>query len=193
MELQKLTSNSGFQLVTKLVLSFVTTLYIVMIIIFPNGTSFLGRTVGQALLPIANTMGLNTTWNFFSPDPANTMYFVYNIYFEDELGNETKESITGYLPSEKNQIVTDASRRRMLYAMRFLMLDEHRLNVLMAPWLCKDHPGATRVRIRSVIEKIPSLDEVILRNDETVQSLKHEIDSRSISFDCRKPQDEMSL
>lgn len=193
MERQKLTFNSDSQIVTKLVLSFVTTLYIVMILIYPNGTSYLGRTIGNYLAPIANSIGVNTTWNFFSPDPANTMYFAYNIYFEDEQGNEVKEPLSGYLPSEKNQIVTDASRRRMLYAMRFLMLDDNRLNVLMAPWLCKENPGASRVRIHSVVEKLPNLDEVVLRSDTSVESLKHEVDSRSVSFDCRKPRDEMSL
>lgn len=193
MEHPKLTSKPTLTLIWKLILSLLASLYIIIIVIFPNGGSYLGRSVGNFLAPIANTMGLNATWNFFSPDPANTMYFAYNVYFENEDGSEQKESIAGFLPPEKNQIVTDASRRRMLYAMRFLILDERRLNAIMAPWLCKKNPGASRVSIRFVIEKIPSLDDAKIKKSLALDELREQTDSRSGVFDCRQAQDEVGL
>ena len=190
---QKQVSESSLRILSKISLSLIAIFYILMVVIYPNGSSYLGRTIGNALLPVANTAGLNTTWNFFSPDPAHTMYFAYHVYFENEHGVEIKDSLSGYLPTEKNQIVTDASRRRMLYAMRFLMLDERRLNLLMAPWLCQQNPGASRVSIRSVVEKIPLMDEAIAKMNFSAESLRQEVDSRSTLFDCHGPQDEVRL
>lgn len=138
-------------------------------------------------------MGLNTTWNFFSPDPANTMYFHYHVYFENEQGEETKEPAEGYIPEEKNTIVTDGSRRRMLYAIRFLMLDEKRIPLLLVPWLCQKYAGASRIRLNWVVEKIPSLDEAVLQRSTGHELTRQQIDSRSLGFDCGQGQDEIAL
>jgi len=74
-----------------------------------------------------------------------------------------------------------------------LMLDERRLQVFLAPWLCKDHPGASRVSVYSVIEKIPTLDEVTINKSLSIDEMKQEVKSNSVSFKCHEFQDEISL
>jgi hypothetical protein len=179
--------------VLKALISVWIVFHITVIVVLANGSSFFARRFSDWLLPYGNTLGLNSTWNFFSPDPAHTMYLQYRVRFEDEQGNELKEPIEGYLPPEKDQIVVDSSRRRFLYAMRFLLLEPSRMNTLMGPWLCKQYPGASEIAISHVLEAIPSLDVAITSPDTPVKDLKREVESGRNVFDCRKTPDEVAL
>lgn len=167
--------------------------HLAVITVLANGGSFLARYWTPYLIPYANTFGLNNTWNFYSPDPAHTMYLEYRVRFDDEQGNEVKEPIEGYLPPEKDQIVVDSSKRRLLYAMRFLMLDPDRLNSLMSPWLCRQYPGASEIAITHQLEAIPSLDSAIVHMDTPVKELKEIVQTGRNVFNCRSTPDEGAL
>ena len=82
-----------------------------------NGASFLGRYMSEYYIPIANTIGLNTTWNFFSPDPANTMYININFTLAD--GTEIHE----ILPAQNADGEFDFSlqKRRLSYVVQFFV------------------------------------------------------------------------
>lgn len=154
----------------KILFSIFILFHLAVIIIFPNGSSYLGR-ASTLLVPYANILGLNTTWNFFSPDPAHTMFLKYSIRFEDADGNELREPLDGFIPPEKEQIAVDSSKRRFLYAVRFLILDTNRMKVILGPWLCRQNPGASHVKMEQMLEPIPNLDKAILgdlgRGEET--------------------------
>lgn len=150
--------------------------------VMPNGTSFLGRWLGVLILPFANQMAFTVNWNFFAPDPAQTMYISYVVNFSDE----SKEPITGYIPPQKKDIVIDSSQRRLLYAMRFMIVDEKRLNLILGPYLCRLHEGASAVFIRSVLEPILNLDAARNGFEEKPEStiMEH-------AHDCLKEPDEV--
>jgi len=135
-------------------------------LVLANGGSFLGRSFQQVLLPYGNLISLNTTWNFFSPDPANTLYLKYMVEFYDDDGVETQEAIEAYIPAEKEKISMDSSDRRFLYAIRFLLLDERRLETVLGPWLCRYYSGATAINIEQFWRQVPSLDEVLTRSGD---------------------------
>jgi hypothetical protein len=182
------TFKGHFLLASKVLISLWLVYHLLAVFVLPGGGSFVIRRLQSYLLPYANTVGVNTTWNFFSPDPANTMYFIYHINFENDEGEELKPREEGFFPPEKDKIVTNGSRRRLLYAMRFLMLDSRRLQTLMAPWLCREYPEASRVSIQMILEKIPSLDRALLAGAD-----REQIDSQKVSYSCHGPQDEISL
>jgi hypothetical protein len=162
------------------------------ILVLPNGNSFLGRYSEDYILPYANFLGLNTTWNFYSPDPAHTMYFAYTVHFENEKGEDVKPNLEEFLPPEKDQIVTDSSKRRLLYAMRYLALDSNRSQVVLGPWICREYEGASRISIHHVIERIPQLD-VAMDASEDVSHLREISEGPNTDFDCRHKPDEVSL
>jgi hypothetical protein len=167
--------------------------HLAVIVIMANGGSYLGRSFQAQLLPYANSLGLNATWNFFSPDPAHTMFYKYRVFFEDELGNETQPTIEGFFPPEKTHVVIDSSKRRLLYSMRFLTIDPSRIRSLMGPWLCKQHTGARRVRIEYVVEQIPLLDTAVSRRNEPMENLVTERNLINNEISCQGPADEVSL
>lgn len=166
--------------------------HLTTILILANGNSLAARQVGPYVLSYANALGLNASWNFFSPDPAHTMYFQYKVRFEDEQGNTLKEPIEDYLPPTKEKLVFNSSERRLLYAMRFLIIDPVRTEQIMAPWLCRTYPGASEVRIRHFVHLIPLLDQVLASPDLSISQLRKEKETQSLSYNCRETPNEVS-
>jgi len=167
----------------KLILSLFAIYHLCAITIFANPSSFLGRHLSEPFLYYANMFGLNNTWNFFSPDPAHTMYLSYRVHFEDT-GATTKEPIEGFLPPEKKQIVVNSSRRRMLYALRFLLLDPSRFQTILEPWLCRQFPGASEIALSYNLETLPSLDLALSHPDLGIEQMKSLAESNAENFRC---------
>lgn len=162
-------------------------------LVMPNVGAYFGRTASFLITPYANTIGLNASWNFFSPDPAHTMYIRYLARFQDADGNEIKEPIEGFFPAEKNKGGVAASRKRDLYAMRFMVIEPKRLRLLMGPWLCRQFPGATSVEMEHVIETVPPLDQVVTFKDDNVKDLSQEVKYVREDHSCTGGADEEAL
>ncbi len=172
----------------KAVFSVFIVYHLVVILVLGNGGSYLGRKFQAGILPYANTLGLNNVWNFFSPDPAHTMFIKYNVRFEDELGNERKSSVEGFLPEQKKDVVIDSSKRRFLYAMRYLILDSRRLELILGPYFCRSYPGATSISLQHLMTPIPFLDAA-----EIGQTNEDEVRTISVDYKCGQVHDEVSL
>ncbi|MGE3759713.1 MAG: hypothetical protein AB7H97_18245, partial [Pseudobdellovibrionaceae bacterium] len=78
---------------SKVLISVWLVYHMATIILMPNGTSIVGRKYQHLFLNYANSISLNTTWNFFSPDPAHTIYLEYVVFFENDLGEEIKDPV----------------------------------------------------------------------------------------------------
>lgn len=179
--------SGGFRpLWLKVLISITVTFHLAVVIILANGPSFLARYHQGWLIGYANQLGLNQTWNFFSPDPTHIHYIRYFVHFEDDGGNETRETIEGYLPEDKEKVVIDSSKRRMLHAVRAISLDEPRTERLLAPWLCRSYEGATLVNIKHVMQVLPNLDRAVALPDQSVRDLSEDRPYRELEFDCRK-------
>lgn len=173
----------------RILLSAFIVYHLTVIVVLANGSSFLGRSLSPWIQAYGNFLGLNVTWNFFAPDPAHTMFIHYNIHFPDQPDGSSKDSIAGYIPPDKEKIVIDSSKRRFLYAMRYLILDEKRMKVLLGPYLCRQHPDAESVNIQNILEPIPNLDLSQLgemRPREEATLMEHH-------FDCQAAPDEVDL
>lgn len=152
--------------------------HLLVMLVMPNLGSFLGRQWGRWLQPYAAVVGLNAGWNFFSPDPAHTMYFRLTL----EKPNDQFEEI--FFPQEKASYVAGTNDRRYLYAMRYMALDPRRAEALLVPWICRTHPGTDLVRIEHIVEKIPSLDLSVLEGEsdrEPIQTMDNSYNCESTS------------
>ena len=157
-----------------------------MMVVMGNGSSFLGRYTASFYTPVANMIGVNTTWNFFSPDPANIMYFKYIIHFEDEYGNPTQEPIEQFYPKHKDGSEFAHDVRRQNYMMRFVAIDSGRIEQYFIPWICKKNPKATKIQFEFIVNAIPSLDKVITLKDTPYEDLiTSQIVNQGI-FPCNK-------
>lgn len=168
----------------KIIISGFICYILVVATVMPNGTSFLGRWLSNIILPVSNQLGFTVNWNFFAPDPAQTMYISYVVNFKDE----AKEPVQGYIPPQKKDIVVDSSERRLLYAMRFMIIEEKRLSLILGPYLCRQFQGASSIFIRSILEPILNLDAARGGAEE-----KPEATIMEHTHDCLKEADEVSL
>lgn len=162
-------------------------------LVMPNVGAYFGRISSRFITPYANTVGLNASWNFFSPDPAHVMYIRYHINYTDAEGNPTKEAFEGYFPPEKNQAVRSLFKKRELYVMRFMVIDPKRLKIFMGPWLCRQYPGASSVDMEHVIETVPPLDQVVAFKDEGVKDMSQEVQYTRETVSCTDTPDEVTL
>jgi len=158
--------------------------FVSMLLIMSNGASYLGRSLQRFYLPVANSLGLNTTWNFFSPDPAHVLFLRYIIVFQDKEGNETQPTIEAFYPAHKDQGDFSIFKRREAYLSRFIAIDPTRLSDLFAPWLCRQHPGATRIRAELFLRSIPVLDKAQMLNAEDIGEMVDPTLLNGVSYDC---------
>lgn len=167
----------------QIALSIFIVFHLAVIVILANSSSYWGRNWQSVLLPYANTIGLNATWNFFSPDPAHTMFYKATMYFENEQGEDSKEPLEEYFPPEKEKVVVNSSKRRFLYSMRFLTLNQERIGQLMVPWMCRKY-AATRVRVQLQYNEIPYLDLAAQQVNQDYQSLVRSRELINQSYPC---------
>ena len=156
--------------------------HLLVILVLPNGGSYLGRAFQKMITPYANQLSLNATWNFYAPDPAHKMYVRYNVRYEDASGIEQKESINGQIPAEGENIAMTGSKRRMMYAWRFLTVDAHHMKMLMGPWLCREYPGASTITMENILDPIENLDRAQFSDSEPAQ----ERSLLQVAFHCNE-------
>jgi hypothetical protein len=162
-------------------------LHLIVILLLPNVNSYVARhNFPSFLLAYANQIGFNTTWNFFSPEPAHTMYYEYQVFFKDE----ALDPVVGYIPPQKDQVVTQSSDRRMLYAMRYFFLDPRRVERVLIPFLCSKFPDAERISIRHYVLQLPSLDQATLEKHKPIRDLKVLNSSLSEDYRCEAHKNE---
>ncbi|NUN07048.1 MAG: hypothetical protein HUU57_14970 [Bdellovibrio sp.] len=179
------------KLLSKTLLSLWIVYNIFTMLVMPNIGAYFGRTTSKFITPYANSVGLNASWNFFSPDPAHTMYIRYHVYFIGPEGVETQEPIENYFPLEKNTPVLDLARKRDLYAMRFMVIEPKRLKTYFGPWLCRRHPGASSVEMEHVIETVAMLDQAVTFKYEDMRDLSKELKYVRETYSCDGRGDEV--
>lgn len=152
-----------------------------MMIVMGNGASFLGHYLSPIYLPVANTIGLNTTWNFFSPDPAHKMTMNVTLIKSD--GSE--ENLTFPKISEDGEFDFDLRHRRFSYVIRFLIIDLTKIEKYFAPWICNQYPDANQIYIRTEVEKIPALQTAATFKDSIFNDLLEKQVINEGTFSCR--------
>ncbi len=147
--------------------------HLVVIVLMPNPTSLFSRQWGCFIAPYANTIGMNQTWEFFSPDPPTPFYFNYSVHFENLSGEEIEPSIESYFPEWRTQPTNHPNKIRLKTTVRFLALREDSAGNAFALYLCRKYPKATRVIVRSTFEFVPPLEKVKL-NDGNYELIPYE-------------------
>lgn len=184
----------------RFLLNIVIVYFLAMILVLANGTSILGKIVYPYFYIVANSMGLNTSWNFFSPDPAHIIYLKSLIIYpkdkvapsevvEGEEGyysetNRDLRAVTEYYPVTKEEGEFGLTARRDSYAARFFMIDRSRIETFYAPWLCKKHPGAVRVAVEGYLLTMPSLERATTELSVSIEEMLQEVSIHQVDYNC---------
>ena len=88
------------------------------------------------------------------------------------------------MPQDKNIGTFDVRRRRELYMMHFFIGRPDRIEALFVPHICKQHPGATSVRIEFVVETVAPLDEATTFKQESMSDLSKQLEYIKQEYAC---------
>lgn len=148
----------------KVVLSVFLLYHLCAVLLLPMGSGLMIRELGRFFIPYANTLGLNTTWQFFSPGPSPIFYLEYSyVYAEDEDesdgGYHRHESEVMFLPERRVGFGISDFYSRRLYSMRFLALNPERIQQYLAPWLCRQDRRAQTVTLRQRFEHVENVEK----------------------------------
>ncbi len=163
----------------RVALSLFVAYHLLVVVLMPSGGSLEARALGPALVPYANTLGMNNTWVFFSPGPSP------NIYLEYDLENgemEALESAPRVFPVHKSGRLYSERYFRSLYIMRYFTLDPAKFERFLAPWLCRQHPEAGALTVRPVFEQVPGIEKAW--SGESFSEMLERIDFERRRFTC---------
>jgi hypothetical protein len=147
----------------------------------PSVQSIIVKERGWFFRPYLNQLGLNTTWNLFSPDPATAMFMKVKLVQRDE----SQEAIDLMLPTFGDEINWNPAKRRSLYLMRYAIMDDDKAYNYLIPWYCRNYPGTKEVYVEAVGTRIPGIVQAQneklykiseLRSRQTVKEYKGQCD-----------------
>ena len=176
----------------KKILSVFLVYHLLVIVVLPNCDSILGRKLSPWLTPYANTLGLNTSWRFFSPEPSPTIYYVYDADTAESPARAAADQfwqergfITGRWPPEQPQGMLAENIRRLVYHSRFTTMNAERVEKFMGSLLCRFFPQAPTVSVRAVLQEIPSIEKSALGSESFSESAR-ERTLETFEFSCVK-------
>lgn len=155
--------------ITKALLSAWLLFHLLVILIIPNEQSYFAHAYRALWFPYANTIGLNSFWQFFSPDPGPGMFIRY------ELKKDGERLTKDYFPKHDPSYFERLNYIRIVTSTRSIAKNPEALRRIFSRKLCALRPEATSVEIELLSLKIPSLEEVRMgytlndMNDERVQ------------------------
>lgn len=168
----------------KIVFSVFLLYHLFTVLLMPIGGSLAGRKLGRFVLPYANTLGFNTTWQFFSPGPSPMFYLEYDVETDVDAPVASEPKV---YPPARQAFAWDDGWNRRLYGMRFFALNPERLERYFIPFLCRENPGARGISVQAVFEKIDDLDRAARTDtlwNSDFKDLSERIDLPRQKFSC---------
>lgn len=161
-------------------------------LVLPNQRSYIEQHFGFLFYPYSNTLGLNTPWQFFSPNPSRNIWYEYEvIYDNDSFANEYRHLderdtvIHRWPPGTKNTSMLAPNHMRLVYHSRFSTSSDERKLLFFANYFCRKHMGATAIGIKTYSEEPPTLERLSLDNRD-IEELKTLREWPAEVFDCEQ-------
>lgn len=153
--------------------------HICAIVLMPNPSSLLSREFAGYFTPYTNLFGLNTTWQFYSPEPASYLYYSYEVQVPEG------EPLAGRWPLAKADVpsMLQENYNRFMYNSRYVTSTPERVEKFFVPFLCKKVPGAVSVSISGSVEQLPDLEKARL-DSEAINSMKQKMREIERDYPC---------
>lgn len=152
-----------FQIIASIFLVY----HLVTILTLPNSGSYLESQIGEYLYPYASTLGLNSTWQFFSPKPSPRIFFRYEVEFPN--GDYQKHQ---WPPPKIDSEFLGPNFQRLVYHSRMTTITEQRRKKFLVPFLCSKHPGAQTLTLSAIFENVVPLRKAYIDRRLPTSSLK---------------------
>lgn len=155
----------------RLLLSLFLLFHVFAIWASPNPRSFLYLSSSPVLKPYLDFLGLNSSWAFFAPEPVfPPMYLDYAIEFAD------RDTVRGRFPEQQDHnFFRDRFNRRMSLS-RSIMTNEAHTQNMFVPYLCREYPGASDIKLWRVTGIQPSFEMVRKGEKKVTDAIEEKIE-----------------
>lgn len=141
--------------IIRILLSIFIIYHLIVILVYPNPISIPGRMVTKWTVDYANLFNLNTTWQFFSPDPTGHVFLRYEVLETEDPEEEPKEHLW---PPARGEFKLHDFWFRLVYHSRHMIMSHERMEANLLPWLCRKHPEAKQIVLKGVVEELPTIE-----------------------------------
>ena len=140
---------------TKLMVQFCLSLFVLyhlfMIFISPHVMSIAHEKLMPFFAPYASTLALNTSWNFYAPNPIYYHYWTYEV-----IDSKSKVGDFRWPPKREESKLIYLNHNRLIYHSRFFIIAGPRnVKRYFIPYLCRLHPLATEITLKVIFENRP--------------------------------------
>ncbi len=143
--------NKKIRGVLKFLLSCFIFYHLAMIFIVPHRMSMIHEKLLPYFLSYAYTLSLNTSWDFYAPNPSFYYYFEYEV-----IDSKDKVATFRWPPSRKESKRIYLNHNRLIYHARFFMvLEKKHIIRHFLPYLCRLHPTAKEISLKVLFENRP--------------------------------------
>lgn len=171
----------------KIILSVFLVIHLIAVLLFPNPYSLLNHFFAPLINPYGNQLGLNTTWQFFSPDPGSLRYLEYDVVIESEENIDVQRQT---FPPQQDSSLWKANQARIFYYAVRMVSHSDSIGNYLIPYLCRKHPEATSIALKAVDKRIPSMAKARSQKAASFQELHQEMDIPEQEASCRKESEE---
>jgi hypothetical protein len=163
-----------------LILSVFLIYHIVAILLYPNPGSVLYRYLDPVFSAYGNQLGLNTTWQFFSPNPGTFRYLSYDTVIETDDDIDLKS----YTFPPQDDSLLQTNQARLFYFTVRMISHPPNIKKFLVPYLCRKHPEATSIALKAVDKRIPSMAKAKIFAAESFRDMHEEADIPEEEFGC---------
>ena len=162
----------------KILLSLFLVFHVVAIFVLPNPDSILYREWQGVIATYGSTIGMNTTWRFFSPNPSLSTV-------EYEVVKSGHEPEKFRYPASVEQVGSREAFNRLMNFAIFMAATRENLEKFLHPYICKMHPDAEQIAYYIITNKFPTIENAQLRASSR-EDLSVKARNPAGEFDCAK-------
>jgi hypothetical protein len=162
----------------KILLSLFLVFHVIAIFVLPNPDSILYREWQNVIATYGSTIGMNTTWRFFSPNPSLSTV-------EYEVVKSGHEPEKFRYPASVEQVGSREAFNRLMNFAIFMAASRETLERFLHPYICKMHPDAEQIAYYIITNKFPTIENAQLRASSR-EDLSIKSRNPAGEFDCAK-------
>lgn len=171
-----------FILAAKILLSGYVLYHLAAMMVLPNAGSILERRYGFLFYPYANTILLNTSWQFFSPNPSSSRYLQYELVID----SAEADYKTYFWPPESSDGLFFENYNRRVYHSLLTTFTPDLTQRFLIDYLCRKHAQAQSIVLYQMNRVLPSIERAEVDQLSGFEPMRSEVETPSFEYDCER-------
>jgi hypothetical protein len=151
--------------------------------VLPNPQSILFHSLPDFVSQYASSLGVQSSWRFFAPNPAIRRYLDIEVIPFD---NEEESYFVQWPPEDREKYWSNAYSRRLYHSIK-TSASEELVETYFKPWFCREHPKAHRFVVNVINHQVPHIEQAQLEESEnSFVEMEDEWSASTVEFECEE-------